>query len=309
MSKIAKSTDVSACESIDAMLQASQTDWDPETVDAGVSVTDRQGRPINGGGYRAIIRPDSSTALAFVGERYRVNSHRRQLAELEPFVRAGDLIPSNVSVWDNGALLAFQFRCPDLDMVIRGRDVVSPLLTLAFCYGFKLADSAFFSDFRWFCKNQLGQVAKVSTDRVKHRGDVVGRFGEVMGTRLAGLKGELADRYRAMRLMIERPLGGRALVEYVGASLGATPEEVDRAWVMPADELTGTAARIPEVLECYQVDTCDAEGTVWQAYNAVTRHQTHKVGHNDLTRARRMMFGAGQTVANQAFVEAARLVA
>jgi hypothetical protein len=188
--------------------------------------------------------------------------------------------------------------------------VVSPLLTLAFAYGSQLADSAFFSDFRWFCKNQLGKVAKLTTEsKVKHRGDIVNRFGDILTGRIKELGGELSDRYSAMKRMVAAPIKGRALAEYFGESLGATKEEIDKAWVMPREELTGTAGRIPEVLDCYAVDDCGAPGTVWQAYNAVTRYETHKNGRSVETRQRRMLLGAGSEVSGNAFSLAARLAA
>lgn len=302
--KIATSTVFQGAEvsSIDEVLQRSNTDWDVSLHEAG-------GGAMKSGGFRAIVRPDTNTALAFVGDRYRTNSHRAQLQELDGFVRSGDLIPSSVSVWDNGAMLAYQFRAPQLDMVIQGRDVVSPLLTLAFAYGSQLADTAFFADFRWFCKNQMGAVSKLITDRVKHRGNIVARYGDLLGTRLGALKGELADRYRAMRAMPTKALQGRALVEFFGQSIGATPEEVDQAWVMPTEELTGKAAKVPEIIECYMQDDCGAEGSVWQAYNAVTRYESHVAGRTPESRNRRMLLGAGGEVAAAAFSQAARLVA
>lgn len=297
MGKIAKVTEVAGAKSIDDMLQQSGTDWDIEVVEAGGPY----GRDVHSGGFKALVRPDTQTALAFVGERFRANSHRKQLHTLDGMVTNGDILPVSVSLWDNGAILAYQFRCPSVDVVILGQDVVSPLLTLAFAYGSQLADSAFFSEFRWFCKNQMGQVAQLNKDsKVKHRGDIQSRFGDILGARLSELNGELSDRHRLMQGMTTKALPmGRSLHNYFGEVAGCTKEQSELAWVTPAEDLRGNAAHIPEILECYQEDNAGAEGTVWHAYNAVTRYETHKAGRSAESRHRRMLLGTGnQVVAN-----------
>lgn len=305
--KIAKVIEVYNCMSIDDLLRQSNTDWDVEVMDAHVDTA--AGR-VGNGGFRALVRPDINQALAFVGERFRTNSHRAQLHTLDYMVSNGTIVPATVSMWDNGAILAYQFRCPGLDVTILDKDVVSPLLTLAFAYGSQLADSAFFSDFRWFCKNQLGRVAKLTSDsKVKHRGDIVSNYGNILTERIGELGSELQDRYNAMKRMVGSKLTGRALVEYFGQSLGMSDTDIQHAWTIPKEDLVGPAKRIPEVFDCYMVDDCGAEGTVWQAYNAVTRYETHQAGRTAETRQRRMLLGPGSDVANNAFDLASKVAA
>lgn len=310
--KLAKVTDVTDCATVDAMLQKSVTDWDIRTVTAWVDPNDSSQGVIDPGGYRALVRPDTHQALAFVGERFHANNHRAQLHTLDTLVESGDLVPTSVSVWDNGAILAYQFRAPGLDVTVRGKDMVSPLLTLAFAYGSKLADTSFFADFRWFCKNQMGMVAKVNDkeSRCKHRGGIVDRFGDILAGRISQLSGELSGRYNTMRRMTEAPLQrGRALAEYFGEVLGLTPEELDGALNIPPNKLRGDAGKIPEILDCYLAEDSAEDGTVWRAYNAVTRYETHHAGRNEATRNRRMLLGSGGAVASRAWDIAARIAA
>lgn len=297
MGKLAKVWDVSGCTTVDDMLEKSGTNWDPVVSDAG-------------GGYKRVARPDTDTPLSFVGDRYRVNNHRQHLYSLESLIRSGDIIPVSVSVWDNGEVLAYQLRCPNLDVCVHGKDIVSPLLTLAHSYGFKLADSAFFADFRWGCKNQNGIVASLNHDsRVNHRGNNDQRFADVLQRRIGELGSELSDRYSTMRRMSAVPIAGRTLAEYFGVSVGLTTEQVDLALTMPKDGIKGPASKIADILECYEADDCGAPGTVWQAYNAVTRYETHVAGRNDATRQRRMLLGSGAGVVANAWHEASRLAA
>lgn len=304
MSKLAKVIDVTGVTTIGDMLAKSNTDWDTVVSDAG-------------GGFKRLSRPDmvgettpQGLPLAYVGSRFAVNNHRAQLYSLEEHVRQGDLIPSFVSVWDNGAVLAFQFRVPSLEVTIHGTDTMSQYLTMIAAYGSQVADSAFFAGFRAFCKNQFGQMASLNAgSRVKHRGDVVNKYADVLSSRLSEVRGELSGQYESMRRMVSAPIKGRALAQYFGEAVGASPEDIDRAWVTEPSELSGTAAKIPEILECYQADDGGAPGSVWQAYNAVTRYETHKDGRTEASRTRRMLMGEGNNIAHRAYTLAAQLAA
>ncbi len=98
-------------------------------------------------------------------------------------------------------------------------------------------------------------------------------------------------------------------MEYFGEAIGASQEEIAQAWVSEAKDLTGKAQVIPKIVDCYQKDDAGSPGSVWQAYNAVTRYETHHDGRNEASRTRRMLLGAGDAVAHNAFSLAARLAA
>lgn len=305
MGKLAKIVNMPACNSIQAMLEDSGTNWDAEVIDAA-------GQMFGDGGFRAVVRPDTREALSFVGSRFKANNHREQLSALQPLVAEGIIVPASVSLWDNAAMMAFQFRVPSLEVVVHDSDKVMSLLTLIFNYTGTGSDMAFFAGFRAFCKNQMGAFSKLAgSDRVRHKGEVGIRYADIMGRRIQELTGETAERADTMRRMLSKPLQGRALVEYFGDSVGASKEEKDAAWITAPEELRGTAARIPEVVECYQSDDCGAGGSVWQAYNAVTRYTTHKAGRSDVTRLRNILDPKGTNAAinSRAWDKAVQLTA
>jgi hypothetical protein len=313
MSKLAAVYDISMAKDSEDMLDLSQTNWDVELMPARVALED--GTHISDGDYRVIRRPDTNVALAFVGSRSHYNSHRQQLAKLDDLIRSGRLEPVTCSVWDNGAMLAYQLRCPELDITVHTskgqKDMVSPLLTLAFGYGFKVADSAFFADYRWFCKNQMGKVANLVSDRARHYRGIIENYSDILSNRITEIGGELRGHYDTMRLMADYELVGDRLRHYLGACVGLTPQQADAAAMLPRNELRGSSAALGDVLDCYQTDDCGAPGSVWQAYNAVTRLLTHGTGHHkssEATRARGMLLEEGGKKATRAFDLASRIV-
>jgi len=303
MGKLATMTDVSSCLSIPEVLDRSRTAYKVRPM----VVSDDN---IDADDYRALVRTDNGKAMGFVSNRYRVNDHADQLMTLDKLVLAGDIIPQSVSMWDNGAVLAYQFRCPTADVSIGGKDVISPLLTLAFSYGGMLADMAFFADFRWFCSNQLGKVADAADERLRHRGDIDVRFGDLLMRRVSELGGELASRYQCMARMMKTPLPRPELGQYVGNVLQASTQDMHTYRDMPKDSVTGIPAMMHDVIDCIEVQDTDAEGSVWQAYNAVTRYTTHKACRTRETALRQSLLGGKGALLNQrAFREAARLAA
>lgn len=306
MGKVANFVEVNGCKCIAEVLEKSGTDWEPD-VKPIASLTGQQGA-VDSNRWRAVYRPDTGQVLGCVTNRYNVNSHVYHVAKLDRLVRNGDLVPAYVSVWDNGRMLSFQFRAPVLDMAITEHDKVSPLLTLAFFHDGKGGDMSFFSDFRWFCKNQLGKVADANKGNGKayHRGDVSGAYDDMMVKRISELGSSLQSRYAAMRQMTGKPLGGRKLLDYFSQSLGVENAitVVDDLWRDP-NNIKGEGKRIKEVLYSYREDETEAPGTVWQAFNGVTRYVSHVQGRNDATRSARALLGPGQDIAARAFQLAA----
>jgi hypothetical protein len=305
--KLAKVTEVNDCRSIDAVLTKSGTNWEPTVrritaIDQSGALLSVQSR------FSAIVRPDTMQVLGTCTDRYRANNHVAQLTKLDGLVTNGTLVPTQVSVWDNGHLMAFQFKAMALDREIRtaetAHDTVSPLLTLAFYNDGKHGDMSFFADFRWFCMNQLGMVAKANlgNSRASHRGNVQLKYEDMLMTQIADMQKGTADRYRQMQLLTTRKIGGRALLEYFAHSLAIpnVPAVIDHLYEKKED-CKGLARNVRAVMGCYRNDDCGAPGTAWQAFNAVTRYVTHEAGRNAATRSARALLGTGQAVADRAF--------
>lgn len=314
MGKLATLTEVSDCKSVEAVLVKSHTNWEP-AVRPIAGIQEHPGSTglteVNGGGFNAIIRPDTMQVLGTATGRYRPNNHVAHLNRLDNLVRNGDLIPERVSVWGGGYLMAFQFRAPVLDQSIIPGDRISPFLTLAFYNDGRHGDMSFFADFRWSCTNQLGRVAKAmeGKERAYHRGDIVNRYEELLMKQIDTMKVSTAGRYESMRKLTTKMIAGRELLAYFGRSLGMENPEKAIITLMEEKEkeYKGDAKTLRDVLRCYREDNCGAPGTAWHAFNAVTRYITHDQGRNAATRSARALLGAGQTIAAKALEEAVKL--
>lgn len=303
--KLAKTVDVSGCTTINEVLNRSNTAWEPTTTQIAatkLALVDTD--------FHAVVRPDTNQILGICSKRFKPNSHVVHLARLDSMVRNGDLKPEMVSVWDSGSLMAFQFRAPSLDADILPGDTVSPLLTLAFYNDGKHGDMSFFADFRWSCTNQLGRVADAMEGqrRVAHRGDVHGNYERHLTERIQAMSGSVQSRHETMKRMTDKAMNGEDILFYWQNALGlkTNPGRELISWngTVP---LSSEAKVLQTVLGDYREDPTQAPGTVWQAYNAVTRYLTHTAGRNAATRQRRALMGGYQTQQQAAYEEAARL--
>ncbi len=304
MSKIATRYDVTDCTSPEALLTRCGLNWEPEIQRA-------EGGNYTAAQFRAVINPLTSKALAFASSRFKPNSHIKAVNDMWGLVQHGSAAPHSVSVWDGGGRIAMQFRCPELDVKVGPKSVISPLLTLVVNHDAKGADRGFFADFDYWCKNQAGMVAKVQGDGVRHSSSVVTKYEELLEERIRSLREGMGDRYATMRKMAEsnRMLVGKDLLVYFGRALDIAPESVaDSVQKAHRGEVLSSDGKVLKALyDDWKADDHGVPGTVWHAYSAVTRYTTHTEGRNEATRMQRALLGS-QSRYVRAFQEAERVV-
>jgi hypothetical protein len=309
--KIANVVDVSECTSIQQVLTKSGTDWEPILVRPTYGEFQRVEEDFDPGSFRAIVNPSTKNALGFVKGKYRTQSHTEQLNMLQPSVTNGIFVPQSVSVWDDGAAIAYQFRVTVLEKLREGIGT-SPLLTLAFFHDGKGSDMAFFADFRWFCKNQMGMVADITKglSRARHCSGNRITYQDIMADQVKALEGVVMPRYNQYARMMGNGLTGKPLLSYFGESLGMKEpgKVVDELYAEP-QKPKAEAKTLKEVLAAYREDKTEAPNSVWHAFNGVTRYITHNQGRNPATRAARALLGPGQATIGRAFTLASAMAA
>lgn len=302
MSKLARMTNVTGLTSVSAILAKSGTDW--RTHAEPVMVGSRPAED-----YRAIVRNDTGDVLGITGTSYRPNNHADQLAQLQPLLDSGFLAPAHVAEWDNGSRLAFQFRCPELDATVGPGDTVSPLLTLAFGHDGTFSDRTFLAKFRWFCKNQMGAVRAASAGAmVRHVGSNVERYEDLVRAKVQAMAGNARADAEVMRRMRDVTVKGLDLLGFFATAIGAEPSAVEEVWTLgkTPEKLRGHAKVIRAIVEDYRADATDAPGSLWQAYNGITRWTTHTAGRSEARRSEAIL---GSKVIETAWDSAVRLTA
>lgn len=308
MSKIANRYDVSTCSSPEELLLKCGLNWEPELRSASKLEGDDSYLADK---FRAVVNPLTNKALAFASTRFRPNSHIKAVNDMWGLVKHGSATPSTVSVWDGGGRIALQFRCPELDVQVGPRSIISPLLTLVVNHDAAGADRGFFADFDYWCKNQAGMVARVQGDGVRHGSGIITRYEDLLEDRIRSLRVGMGDRYATMKQMADssRQLRGPELLAYFGRAMGMPAEAVaQRAFTPEGVEVQSADGKVLKAIEAdWRADDHGVPGTVWHAYSAVTRYTTHTEGRNEATRLQRAMLGSQERFV-RAFGEAEKLV-
>jgi hypothetical protein len=310
MSKIATQYDITSCKSAEDILSTCELNWEPE-VRTAAFMGDNNSFGAPASNFRAIVHPLTGKAFAFTGERFRPNSHVKVINDMCGLMQTGSVTPHGVSVWDGGGKIAIQYRCPDLDVTVGARSVVSPLLTLVVNHDSAGSDRSFFADFDFWCRNQAGMVAKIAGEGVRHSGQVVQRYEDLVEQRIISLRGGMGERYTTMRKMADSPrqLRGKDLLTYFARAMDFTPDSVRDAVAQAhqGEVLSAEGKVLKALVEDWRGDDHGVPGTVWHAYSAVTRYTTHTEGRNAATRSLRALTGAQERYV-RAFQEAGKLV-
>ncbi len=311
MGKVATRYDVTDCSTPEQLLAKCGLNWEPELLTAGYMTNGGTLDVSTSPRFRAVVNPLTREALAFSGPRFRPNSHVKAVNDMWGLVQHGSATPHSVSVWDGGGRIALQFRCPDLDVMVGPKSIISPLLTLVVNHDAKGADRGFFADFDYWCKNQAGMVAKVQGDGVRHSSSVITRYEELLEERIRSLREGMGDRYATMRRMADGSavLRGKELVSYFARALDLAPTSVDETFkaAHEGEVLSADGKVLKALVNDWRADDHGVPGSVWHAYSAVTRYTTHTEGRNEATRMQRALLGSQDRYV-RAFTEAARMV-
>lgn len=305
MTKVATRYDVTDCTTPEQLLAKCGLNWEPEVRKAGYDTGNSNFAGNGSDKFRAIVNPLTGNALAYTGTRFKPNSHVKAVNDVWGLVKAGNVVPQNVSVWDGGGRIALQFRAPDLDVKVGPKSIISPLLTLVVNHDATSSDRGFFADFDYWCKNQAGIVAKIQGDGVRHSSGIIANYEALLEDRIRSVRGNMGDRYQTMQRMAEVTIhdgGARPplLRSYFRKALNLQPPTNDA-------ELKHHDRILADVFAAHAADDHGVKDSVWHAYSAVTRYTTHTEGRNEATRMQRALLGSQDRYV-RAFSEAAQLV-
>ena len=247
-------------------------------------------------GWRAVVREDTGSVFGFVSPKYQPNRHIDHMMAVDPLVRSGDLRPVNASVWGGGAMIAYQFEAPALTAMVGTSDNVSPLLTLAFRNDGQGGDRSFFSAFRFFCLNQMGQVGKISAS-VRHGAGIIGNYADALMNSVRQLQADMPAQFQAYKKLAtcQRRLSNTETIEYFGKVFEFDGIEVLERLNKDEKVTAGHVKALDGLTQALEQERrMPGVSDVWSAYNAVTRYTTHAIGRSEALRTQRAIFDNGK---------------
>jgi hypothetical protein len=203
---------------------------------------------------RAVVRMDTGQAIAVVSNRYVVVPHTRILDVVEQAIAPLDLgpVPRGIYVGARGAWMRALYKFPSLVQPVFGSDTICPCLQIQNTYDGSSRISVHIGAFRFVCTNLA-----VGGGGAFAGGFVSIHAGEIPIEAMAGHLVDYLTRFEAI-VATYRQWAGQ----------GLRREEIE---VVVEQSLTGRFEKLrAELLSAPPT-------TVFEAYNRLTHHATHKM--------------------------------
>jgi hypothetical protein len=197
----------------------------------------------------AVVRKDTSETLAVVSDRYTLLPHQRILDLVQEAIAPLDAgpVPQGIYVDRGGVRMRAVFKFPALARPVTGDDEICPCLKIQNTYDGTTRISVHIGAFRFVCTNlAVGGGGFMSV----HAGDIpIEEAATQLASYLAGFE-NIVSLYRSWA---ERPLDQERMADLL-----------DQLPKRPAEDIRQEVAQSPTP-------------TVYAAYNAATRHATHRM--------------------------------
>lgn len=273
------------------MLQAARLDWEVNKIPAFAEVGGKQ-VPV---GRSALVRSSDNKILDVISDDWVPCQNQDAFEFFNDFVAAGDMDMHTAGSLKDGKIVWALAKVKESFELFSGDQVDSYLLfTNPHQYGQSI--DVRFTPIRVVCNNTLtlslnqkaNQMVKVS-HRNEFNGDQVKEMLGVAKEKLATYK-EMAAYLGSKRYTDE------SLTEYFKRVFPLTTDNKDK-------ELSRNAKIALDVME-QQPGARFAEGSWWQAFNAVTFMTDHLVGRSADTRLQSAWFGYNKTLKTKALESA-----
>ena len=235
-------------------------------------------------GMKALVRDTDGRVLTQVGKGWHPVQNEEAFNFFREYTEAGDMEMHTAGVLKDGEIVWVLAKVKDSFSLFKGDKVDSYLLfTNPHQYG-KTIDIRF-SPIRVVCNNTLTLALKGKSDqqvRLDHRRS----FDAESVKETLGIAGKKMKQYKEMAQFLgSKRTTDETLREYFGALMGESKKKEGK--------LSRTGERAMEVITS-QPGANFAEGSWWQALNAVTYMTDHKLGRTVDTRLQSAWYGANR---------------
>ena len=293
------------------MIQAAGLDWDVAKRPARgtkPTVNSRGKKKFSRYELVRVPRPgriEEEVVLGIVSNRYNPLQNLEAFNFFDPIVNQKTVTYETAGALGDGERIWVLAQMPGSIEVVRGDDCLKYLL-LSNSHTGQGSVIVKFTAVRVVCQNTLTMAMKdgQSAFRVRHSakmGERLDEVGELIAT-ANKIYQEAAEHFR--KLAATQIKDGRMLEEYLAALFPKSESQKKNQTHPPKwDHVTELFETSPDL------QLPGVKGTLWAAYNAVTRFEDYRVvkTENDDNRLNRVWFGAGADLKKNALTEAIRI--
>ena len=270
------------------MLEKADLNW---TVEKTPAFADIGGKQVSVG-WSALTRSSDNSILSVVSNDWNPVQNAEAFEFFDEYCRVGDMEMHTAGSLKNGQIVWGLAKVKDSFDLFKG-DQVDSYLLFTNPHKFGQCIDVRFTPIRVVCNNTLTLSLNMHSDRVvkkNHRTE----FNAAEVKQTLGIATEKLAKYKEMAAF----LGSKRYTEETAKQYFNTVFPViayNKEKGPQRKELSKSATRALEVLDT-QPGARFAEGSWWQAFNAVTYLTDHEIGRSQDTRLQSAWFGANKNL-------------
>ena len=270
------------------MLEKAGLDWSVEKIPAFANIS---GKQVNVG-WSALTRSSDERILGVVSNDWNPVQNSEAFQFFDEYCRAGDMEMHTAGSLKDGQIVWALAKVKDSFDLFKG-DQVDSYLLFTNPHKFGQCIDVRFTPIRVVCNNTLTLSLSERSDRmVKKNHRTVFDANEVKQT--LGIATEKLAKYKEMAAFLgSRKYKDETIKEYFNRVFPVIAYDKEKG--PQRKELSKSATRALEVVET-QPGAKFAEGSWWQAFNAVTYLTDHEIGRSQDTRLQSAWFGANKNL-------------
>ena len=270
------------------MLEKAGLDWSVEKIPAFANIS---GKQVNVG-WSALTRSSDERILGVVSNDWNPVQNQEAFQFFDEYCRAGDMEMHTAGSLKDGQIVWALAKVKDSFDLFKG-DQVDSYLLFTNPHKFGQCIDVRFTPIRVVCNNTLTLSLSERSDRmVKKNHRTAFDANEVKQT--LGIATEKLAKYKEMAAFLgSRKYKEETIKQYFNRVFPVIAYDKEKG--PQRKELSKSATRALEVVET-QPGAKFAEGSWWQAFNAVTYLTDHEIGRSQDTRLQSAWFGANKNL-------------
>jgi phage/plasmid-like protein (TIGR03299 family) len=293
------------------MIQAADLDWTVESRPArGTKSTVNSRGKIKFSRHELVRVPrpnrkEEEVVLGIVSDRYKPLQNTEAFNFFDPIVNRKTATYETAGALGNGERIWLMAQMPGAIKVVLG-DECQKYLLLSNSHTGQGSVIVKFTAVRVVCQNTLLMAMQdgQSAFRVRHSAQMGKRLDEV-GELIATANKIYEEAAKCFQKLVATPVKNQQMLEeYLAALFPMTESQKEHKTYPPKwEHVTELFDTIPDL------QISGVKGTLWAAYNAVTRFEDYRVvkTENEANRLNRVWFGAGADLKLKALMEATRM--